>query len=88
MANQVAFGLGAALVFLLIILSMTPFVKNMFGEYLPNRPYATEGFFGAGQSCREGGPDGVPCPEGFFCNQSIDASGHRTRNGSCQPIYM
>ena len=86
MANQVAFGLGAALIFLLIILSMAPFVKSMFGSYLPNRPY-TEGF-SAGQSCREGGPDGVPCPEGFFCSRGIDEAGHLKRDGTCSPIYV
>jgi hypothetical protein len=87
MANQVAFGLGAAFIFLLIILSMAPFVRSMFSSYLPNRAYV-EGFFAAGQSCREGGPDGIPCPEGYFCNQGINASGHRTRDGSCTPTYM
>ena len=86
MANQLAFGLGAALIYLLIILSMVPFVTSMLGAYLPNRAYV-EGFFAGGQSCRVGGPDGVPCPEGSFCSQGIDSSGHSNRDGKCVSIY-
>lgn len=98
MANNLAFGLGAALIYLLIILTMIPFIKDMFKSYFPNTPYIEnflaveeeeeEGFFGGGQACREGGPDGIPCPEGSFCSQGVNASGHRTRDGTCSPIYM
>jgi hypothetical protein len=86
MASHAAFGFGAALIVLLIILTMIPFVKSMFGNYIPNTPQL-EGFQ-AGQACSVGGAGGDPCPEGFFCNRAVDASGHRSYNGSCTPIYI
>ena len=90
MASHAAFGLGAALILLLIILTMIPFVKGMFGSYIPNTPQL-EGFevAGAGQACSTGGgTGGTPCPEGFFCDRAVDASGHRTTSGSCVPIFV
>ena len=88
MANQAAFGFGAALIMLLIILTMIPFVTSMLGSYIPNTPQLDGFTSGGGQACSVGGVGGDPCPEGFFCDRGVDASGHRTYNGSCTPIFM
>ena len=88
MASHAAFGFGAALIVLLIILTMIPFVKSYFGSYIPNTPQLDGFTSGGGQACSVGGAGGDPCPEGFFCDRGVDASGHRTYNGTCTPIYI
>lgn len=87
MASNLAFGLGAALIMLLVILTVIPFLKSMMHPFLSDSMNNIIEQFDVGKACRQGGPDGIPCPEGFFCNRGIDASGHSKVDGTCSPIY-
>ena len=87
MPNNLAFGLGAALLILLVVLTVIPYMKSMLRPFLSEPFYNVIERFDSGQACRDGGPDGVPCPEGSFCSRGIDEAGHLKRDGTCSPIY-